>query len=84
MLVGDAKMDPDRILRATKFRRWIIHTWKPMTQTRVRQALDGVRALYLKDNRLEAKVSLDSMKFDDAENTARAHPAHRRRTDASS
>jgi outer membrane protein insertion porin family len=70
VLAGDIKMDPVRILKATKFQRWIIHTWKPMTQTRVRQALDGVRSLYQKDNRLEAKVSLDSMKFDAETNSA--------------
>jgi outer membrane protein insertion porin family len=70
VLVGDIKMDPARILTATKFRRWIIHTWKPMTQTRVRQALDGVRSLYGKEDRLEAKVSLDSMKYDPARNLA--------------
>lgn len=70
VLVGDAKMDPAVIFSATKFRRWIVHTWKPMTQTRVRQALDGVRSLYEKTNRLEAKVSLESMKFDAAQNLA--------------
>ncbi len=70
VLLGDMKMDTDRILTATKFRRWIIHTWKPMTQTRVRQALEGVRSLYLKDGRLEAKVSLESMKYDAGSNTA--------------
>ncbi|HWC96830.1 MAG TPA: outer membrane protein assembly factor BamA [Candidatus Sulfopaludibacter sp.] len=70
ILLGDIKMDEARILKATKFQRWLIHSWKPMTQTRVRQGLDGVRSLYEKDNRLEAKVSLDSMKFDAATNTA--------------
>lgn len=69
-LEGDIKMDPARILTATKFRRWIIHTWKPMTQARVRQALDGVRSLYLKDGRLEARVSLESMKYDAESNAA--------------
>ena len=70
VLVGDLKLDPQRILTATKFRRWIIHTWKPVTQTRVRQGLDGVRALYQKENRLEARVLLDSMKYDPATNSA--------------
>jgi outer membrane protein assembly complex protein YaeT len=70
VLTGDLKMDPDDILSALKFRRWLIHTWKPVTQTRVRQGLDGVRALYQKDKRLEAKVSLESMKYNPAENTA--------------
>lgn len=70
VLLGDIKMDTARILTATKFRRWLLHTWKPMTQTRVRQALDGVRQLYIKDNRLEAKVSLDGMKYDPETNRA--------------
>jgi outer membrane protein insertion porin family len=70
VLTGDLKMDAGRILTATKFRRWLIHTWKPMTQTRMRQALDGVRSLYQKENRLEAQVSLESMKYDPETNSA--------------
>src|ERR1039458_8701763 len=72
LLLGDFKLSPERILTAAKFRRWIIHTWKPMTQTRVQQALEGVRALYQKDNRLEAKVSLEGMKYDPSTNAAQA------------
>ena len=67
---GRSEMDPQRMLRATRFRRWIIHTWKPVTQTRVRQGIEGVRALYLKENRLEAKVSLESMQYDPETNSA--------------
>ena len=70
VLVGDLKMDADRILEATKFQRWLIHTWKPVTQTRVRKGLDGVRELYQKDHRLEAKVTMDPMKFNLEENSA--------------
>jgi len=70
VLTGDLKMDAGKILTGTKFRRWIIHTWKPMTQTRVRQALDGVRSLYQKEKRLEAQVSLDSIKYDGGTNRA--------------
>jgi outer membrane protein assembly complex protein YaeT len=64
VLTGDLKMDADKILKATKFRRWLLGSWKPMTAQRVRQALDGVRALYEKENRLEANVSMESMKYD--------------------
>jgi outer membrane protein insertion porin family len=64
VLTGDLKLEQSKILTATKFRRWFVHTWKPVTQLRVRQGLDGVRALYLKENRLEAKVSLESMKYE--------------------
>jgi outer membrane protein assembly complex protein YaeT len=70
ILTGDVKLDPQRILVATKFRRWLIHSWKPMTETRVRQALDGVRSLYQRENRLEARVSLESMKYDPDTNIA--------------
>lgn len=67
---GDLKMEKARVLKATNFRRWVIHTWKPVTQTRVRHALDGVRSLYQKSNRLEARVSLDSMRFEPDANVA--------------
>jgi outer membrane protein assembly complex protein YaeT len=70
VLLGDFKLDPARVLTATRFRRWIIHTWKPVTQLRVRQGLDGVRALLQKENRLEAKVALESLKYDAATNRA--------------
>jgi outer membrane protein assembly complex protein YaeT len=69
-LSGDLKMSLERIVTATKFRRWIIHTWKPVSQTRVSQGVDGVRNLYLKDNRLQAKVTLESLRYDAANNSA--------------
>jgi outer membrane protein assembly complex protein YaeT len=57
-------MDPERILKASKWRRWLLNTWKPVTQARVRDGLDGIRSLYQKEDRLEARVSLESMTFD--------------------
>ena len=68
--VGDLKMDPVKIASATKFRRWIIHTWKPVTQTRVVEGIAGVRAQYEKEDRLEAKVAMESLKYDPAANSA--------------
>ena len=72
VLIGDLKMDPEKIAGATKFRRWIIHTWKPVTQTRVFEGIKEVRALYQEQNRLEAKVALDSLKYDPGTNSALA------------
>ena len=46
------------------------HTWKPVTQLRLRQGVDGVRALYQKENRLESKVSLESIQHDPETNRA--------------
>ena len=70
VLTGELKMDPGKIAGATKFRRWIIHTWKPVTQTRVIEGIAGVRALYDQEDRLEAKVALDSLKYDAGTNSA--------------
>ena len=67
---GDLKMGLDRITKSLKFRRWLIHTWKPMTQTRMQQGLNGVRDLYQKQNRLEAKVSLEGVKYNAETNVA--------------
>jgi outer membrane protein assembly complex protein YaeT len=63
-LNGDLKMDPEKILSATSWRRWLTNSWKSVTQTRVRQGLEGVRSLYQKKDRLEAKVTLESMEFE--------------------
>jgi outer membrane protein assembly complex protein YaeT len=67
---GDLKMDFDRILKGLKFRRWLIHTWKPMTQARIQQGMNGVRDLYQKQNRLEAKVTLEDVTYAAETNTA--------------
>jgi len=70
VLQGQTKMDESRILHATGFQRWFFHSWKPVTQARVREALDHVRLLYQKEDRLEAKVTLDSLKYDPQTNAA--------------
>jgi outer membrane protein assembly complex protein YaeT len=70
VLQGDLKMDREPLVRATKFRRWLIHTWKPVTQGRVRSGLDGVRSLYQKEERLEAKVAMDPLHYNQPANAA--------------
>jgi outer membrane protein insertion porin family len=70
VLNGDLKLDSSLVVTSTHFRRWIINTWKPVTQLRVRQGLDSVRALYSKANRLEAKVTLESLVYDPDTNLA--------------
>lgn len=61
---GNLKMAVDRIVAATKWRRFLIGGWRPVTQTRTRVALDNIRKKYEKDNRLMAKVQLKSMDYD--------------------
>jgi outer membrane protein insertion porin family len=67
---GDLKMDPARILDATGWRRWMLHSWKKVTQARVRDGLDAVRKLYEKEDRLEARISLSSLNYDPETETA--------------
>ncbi|MGP8243994.1 MAG: POTRA domain-containing protein [Bryobacteraceae bacterium] len=69
VLNGDLQMPAERIIKATRFQRWIIHTWKPATDARLREGLDGIRALYQKQSRLEAKVSVESATHNAAANT---------------
>lgn len=64
VLRGDPKMAPDQLVARTGWRRFILNTWKPITQARVREGLDDIRKLYLKEDRLQAKVLLDSLEFD--------------------
>ena len=68
VLLGDWKTTPERVIAATGFRRWVVRRWKPVTQLRVRQGLDGVRGLLQKENRLEGKVSVDSMVYEPGTN----------------
>ena len=71
VLDGDLKVNPNKIVDATGWRRWLLNSWKPVTQSRVRQGLEGVRKLYQKENRLEARVALASMPFDPETMTSR-------------
>jgi outer membrane protein insertion porin family len=70
VLEGDLKIDQGKILDATGWRRWLFKTWKPVTQARVREGLDGLRKLYEKQNRLEARISLGPLDYNPETHTA--------------
>ena len=70
-LKGELKVPRDTLISATRWRRWIIGAWKPVTQQRVRRGIDGIRDVYEKQGRLEAKVALDSMAYDGDSNRVR-------------
>ncbi len=72
-LKGDYKLTPAQIIRATKWRRFLIGGWKPITQARVRQGIEGIRGKYQKSNRLLATISLDSMEYKPAQRRAAPH-----------
>ena len=72
ILKGELKTEPGKVVSATKWRRLIIGSWKPVTQNRVQRGLQNVRSMYQKQERLMAKVKLDSMDYD--ADTRRAVP----------
>ncbi len=63
-VLGNLKMAADKIIAATGFKRPIIGGWRPVTQSRTRQAMDNVRKKYQNTNRLMATVHLQSMEYD--------------------
>ncbi len=72
-LKGNYKLTPAQIIRATKWRRFIVGGWKQITQSRVRQGIEGIRGKYQKSNRLLATISLDSMEYNPAQRRASPH-----------
>lgn len=70
-LRGELKVPRDKLISATGWRRWLIGSWKPVTQSRVRSGIEGIREVYEKQDRLQAKVALESMTYDDDSNRAR-------------
>src|SRR5262249_54286882 len=62
-LTGDLKADMGILIRKMGLRRWILGTWKPMTQSRVRQSLDRLRSFYQREDRLQAKVPLEAVHY---------------------
>lgn len=71
-LTGDFQLSAKQIIKATKWKKLFRNTWQPITQTRVRQGLEGVRARFEKSDRLLATVQLKTLEYD--KNTRRATP----------
>src|SRR5262245_12389683 len=69
-LTGDLKADMGLLIRRMGLRRWILGMWKPMSQTRVRQSLDRLRSFYLKEDRLQSKVTLEGVHYEPEANRA--------------
>jgi outer membrane protein assembly complex protein YaeT len=64
VLKGDLKAPEEKVISWANWRRWLIGTPKPITQTRTRRGLDDIRDEYQDDERLMARVQLESMEYD--------------------
>ena len=71
-LTGDFQLPEKQIIKATKWKKLFRNAWQPITQSRVRQGLEGVRGKFEKSDRLLATVQLKSLDYD--KNTRSATP----------
>ena len=64
VIKGDPKLSEATILRATGWRIPLVHWWRQVTQARTTGGLDALNKKYQKQERLTAKVTLDSLEYD--------------------
>ncbi len=73
MLSGNVQLPESVITKATKWKKWFNRGWEPITQTRLREGLDGVRSKFEKSDRLLATVQLKSLDYDEENRRATPH-----------
>ncbi len=57
------------IIRMTRWRRFLVGSWRPMTEKRLQSGIDNVRSYYQKHDQLLAKVTLSKLDYDEQTNT---------------
>jgi outer membrane protein assembly complex protein YaeT len=70
---GSIPLPEKALIRATKWKRWLGRGWQPISEARIRDGLDGIRARFEKDDRLLAQVQLQSLEDDPATRIATPH-----------
>src|SRR5579871_2247538 len=70
-ITGDPKMKDEDIIHATHWHRFLIGGWRPVTEVRVRNGIQGVQKKYQKKDRLMAKVQLQSLDYSPDTKTAK-------------
>jgi outer membrane protein insertion porin family len=64
IIEGNAILSDDTIIKATGWRRRIVHWWREVTQSRTTNGLNGILKRYQKDGRLSADVRITKMDYD--------------------
>ncbi len=73
VISGNPELPEQKIIKATKWKKFFGKGWQPITQARVRQGLDGVRSKFSKSDRLLATVELKSLDYDKQNRRATPH-----------
>jgi outer membrane protein insertion porin family len=71
VIQGETKLPNATIIHATGWRLPIVHWWKQVTALRTRTGVQGILEAYQKQNRLKAKVELESLDYDAARRRVR-------------
>lgn len=70
VITGTPERSEGRLMRTTGWQRWWgLRGWKEVTEQRVSEGLEKLRASYLKRDNLLARVALKALHFDEAANT---------------
>src|SRR6185369_3028673 len=51
------------ITRSTHWRRFLLNSWRPVTENRLQSGIENIRSYYQKQERLLAKVSLSRLDY---------------------
>ncbi len=63
VIKGTPLLTDSTIMRVTAWRIPLIHWWRQVTQARTRTGMDGIQRKYQKQDRLTAKVQIDSLDY---------------------
>jgi outer membrane protein insertion porin family len=69
----DLKKTEQNIVGATRWRKFLMKSWRDVTDSRTTQGVDRIRRSYQKKDYLMSRVQLDQMAYDPAANTVTPH-----------
>ncbi len=72
VITGEPERSDASIIRSTHWKRlYGLLGWQDLTESRVRQGLDNLRRYYDKQNRLQSRVTLTRLDYEEANNTVK-------------
>ena len=70
LITGDRKLPDKQIIKSTHWHHFLWPGWRPISDTRTRDGIDGVQKKYQSKNRLQAKVELKKLDNDPKKHVA--------------
>jgi len=65
---GTPERSIESITRSTRWKRFLIGGWRPLTENRLQSGIENIRSYYQKHDRLLAKVRLSRLEYDEETN----------------